>query len=77
MIGRTNTTLTLVIFVLIFTFQVGIGAVVSMWPAEGGGHAPAIAHQTVWTVLIAMQIASAIWYVMPSRALEKAGRAMS
>lgn len=76
MIGRTNTTLTLVIFVLIFGFQVGIGAVLSLWPTEGG-HYPAAAHLRVWGVLIALQIASAIWYVLPSRVLHKTGRAVS
>ncbi|KIG04540.1 major facilitator superfamily MFS_1 [Burkholderia sp. MR1] len=71
MIGRANTTLTLVIFLLIFGFQVGIGAMLSLWPAESG-HFPAAAHQTVWAVLIALQVASAVWYVLPSRALRKA-----
>ena len=64
------------IFALIFAFQVGIGAVVSIWPMENR-HYPALAHQTVWAVLIAIQVASAIWYVMPSRVLDKAGRAVS
>ena len=40
MIGRAHTTLTLVIFMLIFGFQVGIGAMLSLWPAQGG-HYPA------------------------------------
>jgi predicted MFS family arabinose efflux permease len=70
MIGRVHSTLTLVIFVLIFGFQVGIGAFVSMWPAQGG-HYPAAAHMSAWGVLIALQIASAVWYILPSRVLEK------
>ncbi|SAL46231.1 MFS transporter [Caballeronia telluris] len=70
MIGRGNTTLTLVIFVLIFAFQVGIGSGLSRWPIEDG-HYPAIAHQTAWGILIMLQIASAIWYVLPSRVLQK------
>ncbi|KND60374.1 Major facilitator family transporter [Candidatus Burkholderia verschuerenii] len=71
MIGRVNTTLTLVIFLLIFGFQVGVGAMLSFWPAEGG-HYPASAHITVWAALIALQVASAIWYVLPSSVLHKA-----
>jgi MFS family permease len=70
MIGRGNTTLTLVIFVLIFAFQVGIGSALSLWPIADG-HYPAIAHQTAWGVLIVLQLASAIWYVLPSRVLQK------
>ncbi|MFM0051350.1 MFS transporter [Caballeronia grimmiae] len=76
MIGRANTTLTLVLFLLIFGFQVGIGAMLSFWPAEGG-HFPATAHQTVWVTLIALQVASAVWYVLPSRALQKTERTAS
>jgi hypothetical protein len=70
MIGRVNTTLTLVLFLLIFGFQVGIGAMLSFWTAEGGRY-PASAHVTVWVALIGLQVASAIWYVIPSRVLHK------
>jgi predicted MFS family arabinose efflux permease len=72
MIGRAHSTLTLVLFILIFGLQVGIGAMLSCWPAQGG-HYPTAAHLSVWGVLIAMQIASAIWYVLPSSVLEKRG----
>ncbi|MBM2766648.1 MFS transporter [Burkholderia anthina] len=66
LIGRANTTLTLVIFVLIFAFQIGIGAVLSHWPAVDG-HYPAAAHVTAWSMLLALQLASAVWYVWPAR----------
>jgi predicted MFS family arabinose efflux permease len=72
MIGRAHSTLTLVLFILIFGLQVGIGAMLSRWPPQGG-HYPVAAHLSVWGVLIAMQIASAIWYVLPSSVLEKRG----
>jgi predicted MFS family arabinose efflux permease len=68
--GRANTTLTLVIFVLIFGFQVGVGAVLSAWPVQDGRY-PAAAHLTAWGVLVALQVASALWYALPSRALAK------
>jgi MFS family permease len=70
MIGRALSTLTLVMFVLIFAFQVGIGAMLSFWPAEGG-HYPVAAHLSAWGVLIALQLASGVWYALPSRVLEK------
>ncbi|WP_186026117.1 MFS transporter [Burkholderia gladioli] len=73
LIGRANTTLTLVIFLLIFGFQVGVGAVLSQWPTLGG-HYPATAHLTAWGVLVALQLASAIWYVLPGRARIGAGQ---
>ncbi|RQS07927.1 nitrate/nitrite transporter [Burkholderia sp. Bp8998] len=70
LIGRANTTLTLVIFVLIFAFQIGIGAVLARWPAVGG-HYPAAAHMTAWSVLLALQLASAVWSVWPARSAGK------
>ncbi|KHK60136.1 membrane protein [Burkholderia sp. A9] len=66
LIGRVNTTLTLVIFVLIFAIQIGIGAVLSHWPALDG-HYPVAAHVTAWSVLIALQLASAAWCAWPAR----------
>jgi hypothetical protein len=70
MIGRGNTTLTLIIFLLIFGFQIGVGAVLSQWSATAV-HYPAAAHLTAWSILVVLQIASAIWYVLPSRVLAK------
>jgi len=72
LIGRANTTLTLVIFVLIFAFQIGIGAVLSHWPAIDG-HYPAAAHFTAWSALLALQLASAVWYAWPERGAGKQG----
>ncbi|MBR8224507.1 MFS transporter [Burkholderia ambifaria] len=72
LIGRANTTLTLVIFVLIFAFQIGIGAVLSHWPALDG-HYPAAAHFTAWSALLALQLASAVWYAWPERGTGKQG----
>ncbi|KWH02421.1 hypothetical protein WT58_00750 [Burkholderia territorii] len=70
LIGRANTTLTLVIFVLIFAFQIGIGAVLSHWPAIDGRY-PAVAHVTAWSVLLALQLASAVWYAWRARSAGK------
>ncbi|CAG4892917.1 MFS transporter [Paraburkholderia gardini] len=70
MAGRCNTTLTLILFLLIFGFQIGVGAVLSRWPATDGRYPPA-AHLTAWGILVALEIASAIWYVLPGRVLAK------
>jgi MFS family permease len=66
LIGRVNTTFTLVIFIGIFILQIAIGAALAHWPAVAG-HYPAVAHQTVWAILIGLQLLSAVWYFMPSR----------
>lgn len=75
MIGRVNTTFTLVIFVGIFVLQIAIGAALGHWTAVNGRY-PAIAHQTVWAVLVVMQVIGAIWYFMPSRRTSAAPHAM-
>ncbi|WP_322014773.1 MFS transporter [Paraburkholderia sp. J12] len=66
LIGRVNTTFTLVIFVGIFLAQIAVGAALGHWTAVDG-HYPAIAHQTVWAGLVVLQIAGGIWYFMPAR----------
>jgi len=66
MIGRVNTTFTLVIFVGIFLAQITIGAALAHWPATAG-HYPAIAHQTVWAGLIVLQLLGGVWYFKPAR----------
>jgi predicted MFS family arabinose efflux permease len=68
--GRSNTTLTLIIFLLIFSFQIGVGGVLSLWPATAG-HYPPAAHLTAWGILVALQVISAIWYVLPGRVPSK------
>jgi MFS family permease len=67
LIGRVNTTFTLVIFVGIFVLQVAIGAALGHWPSAQG-HFPAAAHQTVWFGLIVLQALGAVWYFKPGRA---------
>ncbi|HZZ12656.1 MAG TPA: MFS transporter [Paraburkholderia sp.] len=66
LLGRVNTTFTLVIFVGIFVMQIGIGAALGHW-AAAHDHYPAVAHQTVWAVLIIIQAVGALWYFTPNR----------
>ena len=66
LIGRVNTTFTLVIFLVIFALQIGIGRVLGHWPASEG-HYPVVAHQSVWFGLVAVQLLTAIWYFFPGQ----------
>lgn len=59
--GRVNTTLTLVMFSLIFVFQSLVGSVLGHWTAREG-HYPAQAHLTAWGILLATQVLAAVWY---------------
>ncbi len=67
MVGRVTTTLTLVLFVLIFVLQAGIGMVLGLWPSHGG-HFPPEAHRLVWAALAVLEAASAVPYLLPRRA---------
>ena len=66
LIGRVNTTFTLVIFLVIFALQMGIGRALGHWPVSDG-HYPLAGHQTVWFSLIALQLLAAIWYFLPGQ----------
>jgi MFS family permease len=61
LIGRVNTTLTLVMFSLVFVFQSLVGAVLSHWTPHDG-HYPKQAHLTAWGILLVTQVAAAVWY---------------
>jgi MFS family permease len=68
LMGRVNTTLTLVMFVLIFLCQTGVGAMLSLYPARmtaDGAHYPVEAHLTAWAVLGVLQVLGAFWYFWP------------
>lgn len=69
LVGRVNTTFTLLIFLAIFILQSLIGRALGHWVTHDG-HFPVIAHQTVWAVLILLQLAAAAWYFIPARRLQ-------
>jgi predicted MFS family arabinose efflux permease len=66
LIGRVNTSFTLLMFLLIFGSQVGIGAVLNQWQAQQG-HYPITAHMAAWGLLIGLQLLAAVWYFLPQR----------
>lgn len=66
MIGRVNTTFTLVIFLGIFALQMAIGAALGHWSMHAGRY-PVPAHVSVWIALIALQAVAAAWYFAPMR----------
>lgn len=63
--GRVNTAINLLVFVAAFAGQWGIGAIIDLWPAEGGydprGYAAAF-----WLVL-GLQALAFVWFVMGGR----------
>lgn len=66
MLGRAGTTLTLLTFLLIFGCQVGIGWMLSLWDTLPDGRYPIEAHVSAWGVVLALQVATAVWYWWPA-----------
>jgi len=60
-----------------FAFQAGIGGIVSLWPPSGIGHPPAVAYETAFAAVIAIQAVTRAWFAMPtaSRTLTHIARA--
>ena len=54
--GRAATCLNLLIFIGAFLVQAGFGQLVGLWPADAGGHYPAIAYRVAFGVLVALQL---------------------
>lgn len=70
-VGRVSMSLNFVIFMFVLAFQVGVGAVLNLWPAQQG-QAPASAHWLAWGILIAFQLVAAFYYCRkPVSALSK------
>ncbi|MVW73585.1 nitrate/nitrite transporter [Bordetella sp. 15P40C-2] len=66
LLGRVTATTNLLMFLMIFLCQVGIGWIVDWWPAQAGVYPPE-AHVTAWSVVLALQVAAAVWYFWPVR----------
>jgi predicted MFS family arabinose efflux permease len=65
-IGRVNTTFTLIIFAGVFIVQTLIGRILAFWPASNG-HLPVHAHQVAWYILISIQLLASLWYFLPGK----------
>lgn len=61
--GRVNTGLNLLVFIAAFAAQWGMGAIIGLWPAAGGGYAPE-GYRAALGLLLALQAAGAAWYVI-------------
>lgn len=52
------------VFVVAFGGQWGIGEVINLWPTlPDGGYAP-VSYQAGFGVMLAMQVLSAIWFIL-------------
>ena len=71
--GRLNTGLNVMVFLIAFAAQWGIGAIISLWP-EGadGGYAPA-GYQAAFAVMLSLQVLALAWFCVFRRETLPAG----
>lgn len=65
--GRVNTAANLLMFVVAFALQWGIGSIIATYPPAAGGYAPE-GHRLALLVVVTMQVAALLWQLWPRRA---------
>ncbi|WP_288379535.1 MFS transporter [uncultured Massilia sp.] len=74
--GRAATCLNLLIFIGAFVVQAGFGLLVGLWTPDAAGHAPTIAYQLAFLVLVLVQLPGLARFVLRRRR-EAAAQAMA
>ena len=64
--GRVNTGLNLLVFVVAFAAQWGVGAVIDLWPSSASGYAVA-GYRAGFGVMLGLQAAALAWFLLASR----------
>ena len=60
--GRVNTALNLLVFIIAFIAQWGMGVIINFWPIDpSGGYAPA-GYSAAFGVLLVLQALAIVWY---------------
>lgn len=65
--GRAATCLNLLIFIGAFVVQAGFGVLVGLWTPNAAGHAPAVAYQVAFAVLVLVQLPGLVTFVLRRR----------
>ncbi len=70
--GRVNTALNLLVFMVAFAGQWGIGAIIGQWPTTetGGGYAPS-GYQTAFSITLALQLLTVLWFWLAGAILRR------
>ena len=68
--GRVSTILNLMVFIVAFLLQWGIGAILEMWPATDNGYEPE-SYQAAIGVLVLLQATGLIWYLFSKKLFRK------
>ena len=68
--GRVSTILNLLVFIVAFLLQWGIGAILGMWQATDNGYEPE-SYQAAIGVLVLLQATGLIWYLFSKKLFRK------
>ena len=69
--GRVNTALNLLVFVVAFAAQWGIGAIINQWPAGPSGQYNPTGYQVAFGIMLGLQLITAIWFFVAGRRLSR------
>ena len=62
--GRVNTGLNVMVFVVAFGGQWGIGEIINLWPIIPGGRYTPASYQAGFGVMLGLQVLSVIWFIL-------------
>jgi len=65
--GRVNTGLNVMVFVVAFGGQWGIGEIINLWPVLPDGRYAPVSYQAGFGVMLGLQVLSAIWFILAGR----------
>ena len=66
-IGRVMTFNNMVMFVLIFVIQWGIGAIIDLWPVAAAGRYDPAGHRAAFIVVLVLEVIAYLWFIRPHR----------
>ena len=71
--GRVNTGLNLLVFIVAFTAQWGIGAVIDIWPSTRTGYA-VVGYQAGFGLMLGLQSMAVVWFLLSGWRMRPDGR---
>ena len=57
----------MVLFLLVFVIQWGIGAIIDLWPVSDGGRYDPAGHRAAFIVMLVLQVIAYLWFIRPQR----------
>ena len=71
--GRVNTSLNVMVFVVAFGGQWGIGEVINLWPTVADGRYDPVSYQAGFGFMLALQVLSMLWFILAGIKIQSQG----